>query len=164
MGRRKAIYQHLVPKPRQDHSVRGQRPHKVPTRDGRGAGGGGVLALDGSSRSAASRPFWGRRRTAAPLKESAGPSATGNLKSGTLPRCGRLEHTGKKNDVRRKESSLCQSSQSLSIWKISNFTEKGAPGWALPSWLQQQQQAARCPANTQVSAPPAGKLPWRRQC
>lgn len=85
--------------------------------------------MDGSSRSAASRPFWGRRRTAAPPKESAGPSATGNRKSGTLPRCGRLEHTGKKSAVRRRESSLCQSSQSLSVGKSAPSQKRG-PGAA----------------------------------
>ena len=37
------------------------------------------------------------------------------------------------------------------------FHRKRAPRRALSSWLQQQ-QAARCPAHTQVPAPPAGKL------
>ena len=39
MGRCTAIYQCFAPNPPQDHSVRGQVPHKVPTRDGKGAGG-----------------------------------------------------------------------------------------------------------------------------
>ena len=39
MGRRKAIYQSFAPNPSQDYSVRGQVPHKVPTRDGKGAVG-----------------------------------------------------------------------------------------------------------------------------
>ena len=100
--------------------------HKVPTRDGKGVVG--VLALDGSSCSAASRPFWGHRSTAPLPKESAGRSVTGNLRSGVLPKWGRLKHTGKKSAVRRKESSVCQSSQRLSIWKIGNFTAKGPLG------------------------------------
>lgn len=151
----------MVPKPCQDHSVGGGGLTRCPPGTGTGwqGWGGGVLAFDGSSRSAASRPFWGRRSTAAPLKESAGPSATGNLKSGTLPRCGRLEHTGKKDAVRRKESSLCQSSQSLSIWKIGNFTEKGPWDGLCPPGSNSSRPTC-CPANTQVSAPPAGQLPY----
>ena len=39
MGRHKATYQRFVPNPPQDHSVRGQVPHKVPTRDGKRAAG-----------------------------------------------------------------------------------------------------------------------------
>ena len=117
--------------------------------------GGGVLASDGSSCNAASRPFWGHHSTAPLPKESAGRSATGNLRSGALPKWGRLKHTAKSSTVRRKESSLCQTGQSLSIWKIGNFTAKGPLGG--PSWLQQQ-QAAHCPTYTEGSAPPAGKL------
>ena len=117
------------------------KPTSGPQCEGAGAsqgahqgweGGGGVLASDGSSCSAASRPFWGHRSTAPLPKESAGRSATGNLRSGALPKWGRLKHTGKKSAVRRKESSLCQTSQSLSIWKIGNFTAKGPPGGHCP--------------------------------
>ena len=92
--------------------MRGQVPHKVPTRDGKGVAG--VLALDGSLRSTASRPFWGHHSTAPLPEESAGHSAMGNLRSRALPKSGRLKHTGKKSAIRRKESSLCQSSQSHS--------------------------------------------------
>lgn len=94
MGRRKAVYQRFVLNPPQDHSVREQVPHKVPTRDGK-AVAAGVLALDGSSRSAASRPFWGHHSTAPLPGESADPSTTGNLKSGALSKWGHLKHTGK---------------------------------------------------------------------
>lgn len=64
-----------------------------------GEEGWGGLALEGSSRSAASRPFCGRRNTALLLKESEGPSGTGNLKSGTLPKWGRLKHGGRKRSL-----------------------------------------------------------------
>ena len=83
MGRHKAIYQCFAPNPSQDHSVRGQVPHEVPTRDGKGPG---VLVLDGSSHSAASWPFWGHCSSAVLLEESASQFATGNLKSGVLPK------------------------------------------------------------------------------
>ena len=43
MGRHKATYQHFVPNRPQEHSVRGQVPHKVPTRDGKGAAGSLLL-------------------------------------------------------------------------------------------------------------------------
>ena len=97
-------------------------------------------------------------------KESAGRSATGNLRSGALPKWGRLKHTGKKSAVRRKESSLCQTSQSLSIWKIGNFTAKGPPG-------------GHCPPGSNSNRPPAAlqtlrahpqqlenSRMWGRQC
>ena len=130
MGRRKVTYQCFAPNPFQDHSVSGQVPHKVPTRDWKGAAG--VLALDSLLCSTASRPFWGRRSTIPLLEESASWSATGNLRSGVLPKWGQLKHMGKKSVVRRNESSLCQSSQSLSIWKIGNFTAKGPLGGSCP--------------------------------
>ena len=101
MGRHKAIYQCFAPNPSQDHSVRGQAPHEVPTRDGKGPG---VLVLDGSSHSAASWPFWGHCSSAVLLEESASQSATGNLKSGVLPKWGQLKHKGKKSTVRKKEA------------------------------------------------------------
>lgn len=134
MGRRKAIYQHSVPTPRQDPSVRGRASQGAP-RDGRGG-----LALDGSSRSAASRPFWGRRRTAAPPKESAGPSATGNRKSGTLPRCGRLEHTGKKSDVSRRELAPSVKPEPVHL-ENRQFHRKGPQG-------------GHCPPGSSSSRPP----------
>ena len=59
-----------------------------------------ALALDGSSRRAATRPFWGRRNTALLLEASAGPSATGNLKSETLPKWGRLKYGKQKVIIR----------------------------------------------------------------
>lgn len=59
-----------------------------------------ALALDGSSRRAATRPFWGRRNTALLLEASAGPSATGNLKSETLPKWGRLKDGKQKVIIR----------------------------------------------------------------
>lgn len=123
-------------------------------------GGGGVLALDGSSHSAASQPFWGCCSTAPLPEESAGWSATGNLRSGALPKWGRLKHTGKKRAVRRKrELTLSGKPQPVHL-EDRQFHSKRAPGRALPSWLQQQQQAAHCSADTQASSPAAGKLPY----
>ena len=162
MGRHKATYQRFAPNPPQDHSVRGHVPHKVPTRDGKGVAG--VLALDSSLRSTASRHFWGRCSTAPLPEESAGQFATGNLSSGALLKWGRLKHTGKKSAVRRKESSLCQTSQSLSSWKIGNFTANGPPG-------------GHCPPGSNSNRPPAAlqtlrahpqqvenSRMWGRQC
>ena len=137
-------------------------PHKVPTRDGKGAAG--VLALDGLSCSAASRPFWGCRSTAPLQEESAGHSTTGNLRSGALPKWGWLKHTGKKSAFRRKESSLCQSSRSLSIWKIGNFTAKGPPGGHCPPGSNSNRQPT---APQTLRAHPhqlENSHMWRRHC
>ena len=84
MGRRKATYQRFVPNPPQDHSVRGQVPHKVPTRDGKGAAG----SLPWMARSAAlpAGLSGGHRSSALLPEESAGRSATGNLRFGALPK------------------------------------------------------------------------------
>ena len=43
MGKHKVTYQRFVPNRPQEHSVRGQVPHKVPTRDGKGAAGSLLL-------------------------------------------------------------------------------------------------------------------------
>lgn len=92
-------YHHCNPKAAPRPRVKGRlfRRRVVHREPAEGTG----LALEGSSRRAAARPFCGRRNTALLPYESVGSSATGNLKSGTLPRCGRLKHE-KKVIIRRK--------------------------------------------------------------
>ena len=168
MGRRKAVYQRSVPNPPQDHSE-GQVPHKVTTRDGQGVAAG-VLALDSLLRSADSRCFWGRRSTAPLPGESAGPSTTGNRKSAALSKWGRLKHTGKIALVEENSTHSISQARACHFFFFSEpvnledrqFHSKRAPGRAVPSWLQQQ-QATRCPANTEVPAPPARKLLYVRK-
>ena len=143
MGRHKAIYQCFAPNPSQDHSVRGQAPHEVPTRDGKGPG---VLVLDGSSHSAASWPFWGHCSSAVLLEESASQSATGNLKSGVLPKWGQLKHKGKKSTGRKKEAYSVSQARACRSGKLAISQKRGcgagsallAPTAAGPRTLRSQ--------------------------
>lgn len=120
-GRRKAIYQHSVPNPRQDPSVRGRASQGAP-RDGRGGGSPWTArhaALPAGLSGGAAGPPRHRRSL-----QARRPQGTGS--PGRCP--GAVGwNTQERRAMSGGERSLRQSSQSLSIWKIGNFTEKG-PG------------------------------------
>lgn len=121
--------------------------------------------MDGSSHSAASQPFWGCCSTAPLPEASAGWSATGNLRSGALPKWGRLKHTGKKRAVRRKrELTLSGKPQPVHL-EDRQFHSKRAPGGHCPPGSN---NSNRLPAAPQTLRPHPQHLEnsrmWGRQC
>lgn len=84
-----------------------------------------------------------------------GPSATGNRKSGTLPKCGRLKHGKKKEKViigRKVNCELCQPSQNLSAWKTISRKKASKEGICSP-----------CSRNSPLPTP-CGECPCPSRC
>lgn len=102
-----------------------------------------VLALEGSCRRRATRPFRWRRNTALLLLlllASVGLSARRNLEAGMLPTCVRLKYGGKQSNKHAhthqgcylKKSGLCQPGQNPSIGKMRSEKKVSKEGVFAP--------------------------------